>query len=143
MTPDPPAPLPTSCSPARPTSPRTRPPLPGHADWEVLCALLPAGRVLDLYESDGRLTRAVLPAAADRSVATPVARAVALSLVSRGWLARAGRRAVAGAEVTSYRLSLRGWYAVRRLRPDLTFGRPGRGRAGGSAADIAAGPDRG
>ena len=141
MTPDPPASAAPSPRPGRRAGSRSgrspnRPPNPGHADWDTLCLLLPTGRVLDLYEAGGRVTRAVLPATPDRPAAAPVARAVALSLVSHGWLARAGRRTVAGERVTSYRLSLRGWYAVRRLRPDLTFARP----AGGPATDIPVAP---
>ena len=119
MTPDGPDPPPPAPKPKRP-----RPPSPSHSDWEILCAMIGGGQCLDLYEAAGRVTHAVLPATPDRPSARPVARAVALSLVARGWLARHRTRRVGATPVTSYRLSLRGWYAVRRHRPGLTVPRP-------------------
>ena len=98
---------------------RLRPPVPGYADWETLCALIPVGQVLDIYECDGRVSRAVLLAHENCPDARPVTRASAVSLVSHGWLARLSDRRVGSYRVTSYRLSLRGWYAVKRLRPSL------------------------
>lgn len=103
---------------------RTKPPSPGHADWEILYHLIAGNRVLELYEDAGRVTRAVLPATADRPVAVPVTRSVALNLISRGWLARVSGRRLTDTRITSYRLSLRGWYAARRVRPDLVAAVP-------------------
>lgn len=103
-------------------SPRAGAAAPGHEEWEVLCAMLHEGRLLTAYQDSGdagSVTRCVLSAGAS-PLATPVAKRVFLSLLSRGWVARRSSHAVDAVRATSYRLSLRGWYALRRVRPDLT-----------------------
>jgi hypothetical protein len=110
--------------PVRPRRKRKRSgPWPGHADWETLYSLLSPGQFLDAYEDGGKVVRCMLPAVF-RPEAVPVSRAVFLDLLARGWLARVSSRPAGAVTATSYRLSLRGWYAVRRVRPDLTVKAP-------------------
>jgi hypothetical protein len=100
---------------------------PDHREWELLAALYGtggAGGVVYLTEAHGSLGRCFLPADRTRGrlTAVPVLPRVAAAVVGRGWVARVTSRALPqrpGVRVTSYRLSRRGYCALRRLRPDL------------------------
>jgi hypothetical protein len=123
---------------------RPRPETPSHREWDVLQALLAEGQRLEAHEAGGSL-RCVLPAGV-RPTATPVPPFVFTLLLGKGWLARTAQRRAEAAQgaapqaqdaaqapgqaealpgrVTAYRLSLRGWYAVRRLRPGMAGNPP-------------------
>ncbi len=103
----------------RPSRPRTPP--PSHGEWDVLQALYIPGQTIDILSHGdtiiGRLLRGgLLP------YAQPVTAHAFESLQRRGWLARlreGGGKRPGGLVRVRYRLSLRGRFAVCRLRGDF------------------------